>query len=134
MPTHTIEVDFDVFKALTLRRPSADVTENDVLRQLLGLPAKRAVSSHPAEPAAGDWVTKGVRFPAGTEFRATYKGKTHLGRVDGGALVLSGKQYDTPSAAAMSITGNPVNGWTFWEARLPGQAGWKMIKSLRKSE
>lgn len=128
----TIEVDFDVFKALTLRRPSEDVSENDVLRQLLGFPAKRSAPAQPPGPAAGDWVTKGVRFPAGTEFRATYKGQTHLGRVEGGALVLSGKQYDTPSAAAMSITGNPVNGWTFWEARLPGQAGWKMIKSLRK--
>jgi len=30
-----IEIDFDVYKALTARRPSEDVTENDVLRQLL---------------------------------------------------------------------------------------------------
>lgn len=129
----TIEVDFDVFKALTLRRPSEDVSENDVLRQLLGLPSKKSVSGPTVPAAAGDWVTKGVRFPAGTEFRAAYKGQTHLGRVEGGTLVLNDKRYDTPSAAAMSITGNPVNGWTFWEARLPGQAGWKMIKSLRKS-
>ena len=129
----TIEVDFDVFKALTARRASEDVTENDVLRQLLGLPSKKSAPGAMAPAGAGDWVTKGVRFPAGTEFRATYKGQTHLGRVEGGALVLNDKRYDTPSAAAMSITGNPVNGWTFWEARTPGQAGWKMIKSLRKS-
>lgn len=127
----TIEVDFEVFKALTLRRPSEDVSENDVLRQLLGLPGRKSAAVQPTAPAAGDWVTKGVRFPAGTEFRATYKGQTYLARVDGAALVLNGKRYDTPSAAAMSITRNPVNGWTFWEARLPGQAGWKMIKSLR---
>ena len=31
-----IEVDFDVYKALTLRRPSEGVSENDVLRELLG--------------------------------------------------------------------------------------------------
>jgi hypothetical protein len=129
----TIEIDFDVFKALTLRRPSEEVTENDVLRQLLGLPAKKSAAAGPPAPAPGDWVAKGIRFPSGTEFRATYKGQTYLARVEGGALVLSGKRYDTPSAAAMSITGNPVNGWTFWEARLPGQAGWKMIKSLRRA-
>jgi hypothetical protein len=129
----TIEVDFDVYKALTLRRPSEDVTENDVLRQMLGLPSRKALPGATAPAAAGDWVTKGVRFPAGTEFRATYKGQTYLGRVEGGALVLNDKRYDTPSAAAMSISDSPVNGWTFWEARLPGQAGWKMIKSLRKS-
>ena len=38
----TIEVDFDVFKALTARRANEAVTENDVLRSLLGLNAKQA--------------------------------------------------------------------------------------------
>ena len=129
----TIEVDFDVYKALTMRRPSEDVSENDVLRQLLGLSASRGPSSASGVPAPGEWVIKGIRFPTGTEFRAKYKGQTWLARVEGGALVLNGKRYDTPSAAAVSVTENPVNGWTFWECRLPGQAGWKMIKSLRRS-
>ena len=130
---HAIEVDFDVFKALTMRRASEHVTENDVLRQMLGLSSKKEPTVPAARPEAGDWITKGVRFPAGTEFRAKYKGQTWLGRVEGGALVVNGKRYDTPSAAAVPITENPVNGWTFWECRLPGQAGWKIIKALRKS-
>jgi hypothetical protein len=129
----TIQVDFDVFKALTMRRSSEDVTENDVLRQLLGLPARKGTPSPSGAPAPGDWITKGVRFPAGTEFRATYKGQTYLARVEGGTLLLSGTRFDSPSAAAMSITQNPVNGWRFWEARLPGQAGWTIIESLRKA-
>ena len=130
----TIEVDFDVFKALTMRRPSEEVTENDVLRQLLRLPSRQGAALAPGVPNPGDWVTKGVRFPSGTEFRAVYKGQTHLARAENGALVLNSKRFDSPSAAAMSITGNkPVNGWTFWQCRLPGQAGWKMIKALRKS-
>src|SRR5437870_848824 len=120
----TIDVDFDVFKALTTRRPSENVTENDVLRQLLELPpsAQRAGGALSTPPTMGDWVTKGIRFPAGTEFRATYKGQTHLGRVEGGALVLGGKRFVSPSSAAMSITGGNVNGWRFWQCRLPGQA------------
>jgi len=127
----TIEVDFDVYKALMLRRPSEDVTENDVLRELLGL-SRSSKSATPANsPAPGDWVTKGVRFPAGTEFRANYKGQTYLGRAESGALVLSGERFDTPSAAAMSITKNPVNGWTFWECRVPGRASWQILKALR---
>jgi len=129
----TIEVDFDVYKALTVRRPSEDVSENDVLRQVLGLSTKKGPSAASGAPVPGEWVTKGVRFPAGTEFRAKHKGQTWLGRVEGGALVMNGTRYDSPSAAAVSITDNPVNGWTFWECRLPGQPGWKMIKSLRKS-
>jgi hypothetical protein len=135
----TIEVDFDVYKALMLRRPNESVTENDVLRELLGLPpaAPARDTLQPGSAAAlsepGAWITKGVRFPAGTEFRAHYKGETHLARVQIGALVVYGQRYDTPSAAAMAITGSPVNGWMFWECRLPGQAGWQMITALRKA-
>jgi hypothetical protein len=129
----TIEVDFDVYKALMMRRPTENVTENDVLRELLQLPrVKPGSAPATAGPAPGDWITKGVRFPAGTEFRAHYKGQTHLGRAEAGALMLNGKPYDSPSSAAVSITGSSVNGWRFWEARLPGEAGWKMIESLRR--
>lgn len=126
-----INVDFDVYKAITLRRPSEDVAENEVLRQLLGLPAKSQGSSPKGGPMPGDWVSKGVRFPQGTEFRGRHKGQTHLARVENGGLLLHGKRYDSPSAAAISVTGNPVNGWRFWEARLPGQGAWQTIDRLR---
>ena len=126
-----IQVDFDVFKAITLLRPTESVTENDVLRELLGLPVGRQAAGV-AAPAPGDWVTKGVRFPAGTEFRAVYKGQTYLGRVEKGALSLAGKRYDAPSAAAMSITGINVNGWNFWQCRMPGRPDWVAINMLRK--
>ncbi len=130
---HAIDVDFDVFKAITLRRTSEEVTPNDVLRQMLGLPSRKDPTAPSPKTEPGDWITKGVRFPAGTEFRAKYKGQTWLGRVQGSALVLNGKRYDSLSAAAISITDSPVNGWTFWECRLPGQGAWKIIKALRKS-
>ena len=128
----TIDVDFEVFKALMMRRPSENITENDVLRDLLGLPGKKQSFAVADSPAPGDWVTKGVRFPVGTEFRANYKGQTYLGRVEGGALVLNGERFDAPSAAAASITKNSVNGWTFWECRLPGRSSWQSIKALRQ--
>ena len=51
----TIEIDFDVFKALTLRRPSEEVSENDVLRQLLHLPAKVQEAPTLASPTARGW-------------------------------------------------------------------------------
>jgi hypothetical protein len=127
----TIEVDFDVYKALTARRPSEDVTENDVLRELLRLPTARQRNVPLTVPTEGDWMAKSIRFPVGTEFRASYKGQTYLARVENGALVLNGERFDTPSSAAMSITKSPVNGWTFWECRFPGQASWQMIKTLR---
>lgn len=126
----TIEIDFEVFKELTLRRASEDVTYNDVLRHLLGLSSKKSIVN--LVSGEGAWVTKGIRFPSGTEFRATYKGQTYKGTVESGKLVVENKRFDSPSAAAVHITGNPVNGWTFWECRVPGKASWQMIKSLRK--
>lgn len=83
-------------------------------------------------PERGNWTTKGVPFPAGTEFRANYKGQTINGHVESGALVVNGKVFHSPSAAAVSITGYPVNGWRFWECRIPGQSSWKILESLRK--
>ena len=126
-----IEIDFDVYKALTARRPSEDVSENDVLRQLLHLPRKATPAAF-AVPQPGEWITKGVRLPAGTELRASYKGQVYLARVANGSLVLNGSRYDSPSAAAMSITHHPVNGWTFWECRLPGQGKWTVLRQLRE--
>ncbi len=129
----SIDIDFDVFKALTLRRASEEISYNDVLRDLLGLGSKRTSSMiQELTSTDGDWVTKGVHFPNGTEFRATYKGKIHYAKVESGILVLEGRRYDSPSSAAVSITGNPVNGWVFWECRFPGRSSWQMIKSLRK--
>lgn len=130
---HTIEVDFDVYKQLTVRRETEHVTYNDVIRVLLGLKVVSGAAALSAKAeSAEDWVTKGVRFPVGTEFRADYKGKTHTGRVEGGALVVNGHRYDSPSPAAMSVTDSAVNGWRFWECRPPGKSSWQLMESFRR--
>jgi len=127
---YTIEVDFDVMKALMARRASETVSNNDVLRDLLKLPAATQQPKEPAAAVAGDWIVKGVRFAAGTEFRGKHQGRVHIGRVEGGALVLDGKQYGSPSHAANSITGYAINGWNFWEVRTGDS--WRSMSSFRK--
>ena len=128
---HSIEVDFEVLKALMVRRPTESVTYNDVIRKLLQLGEKPAVSlTESSGPWPNDWLVKGVRFAEGTEFRAKQSGKLHMAKVAEGALVLNGKKYDSPSAAAVSITGYAVNGWTFWEFRRPGEE-WRPLATAR---
>ncbi len=129
-----IDVDFEVFKELTVRRRSEAMTENEVIREILGLskPANYSKAAAPSSGGGTPWVSKGVVFPHGTEFRATYKGQQYTGMVQNGALVLNGKRFSSPSAAAVAITGNPVNGWMFWECLTPGTTKWKTIADLRK--
>jgi hypothetical protein len=126
-----IEVDFDVYKALTLKRRSERETYNDVLRTVLGLPPIVITDQANPRESDGDWVTKGVHFPKGTEFRATYKGRDYHAEVKDGALHLNGKAYNFPSPAAHSITGNSINGWTFWECRLPGQPSFRPMNHMK---
>ncbi len=130
---HTIDVDFEVYKQLTVRRATEQVSYNDVIRELLGIKGQPVTNVKATNgESRQDWVAKGVRFPAGTEFRASYKGKLHTAKVEGGAMLLDGKKYDSPSPAAMSVTESAVNGWRFWECRLPGKSTWQLLESLRR--
>jgi hypothetical protein len=127
-----IEIDFDVWQKLTGELKDGYDTYSNVLRRLLNLtPPKESSLASERVVVHRAWTpTQGVSFPAGTEFRATYKGRTIMGRVENGALVVNGKKYKSPSGAAMSITASPVNGWGFWEYRTPGD-DWRPIDSRR---
>lgn len=127
-----IEIDFDVFKELTNRRPTEDVTYNDVIRDLLGLPPPAKHHSKPATNGSKPWIVSDTSFPAGTEFMVDYKGNTYTGVVKDGKLELSdGHKFSTPSAAAVHITKNNVNGWRFWQCKLPGQPSFVLLERLR---
>jgi len=122
----TLDVDFDVWKALTVRRSSEEVTYNDVLRDLLDL---EQVDSDP-ERSAG-WTWKGVTLPNGTELRAVYKGREYTAKIANDAWIQGGESKSSPSQAAWSITGSGINGWTFWEVMKPGSDQWVELGSLR---
>lgn len=130
-----IKIDFEVYKQLTVRRATAQVTENDVLRDVLGLGALPTDGNGSQAQAAGiPWVTKGVTFPHGSDFRANYKGQSYTARVESGALVFRGKRYTSPSRAAMDVAQHNMNGWIFWECRLPGQLDWRLMDYHRPKQ
>ena len=140
----TIEIDFDVYKALTARRGDETVTYNDVLRALLGLgqpaaglrrlfgfggktPLKTGLQSD-----ASCWLYKGIYFSAGTELRARYKGHLHHARIERDGIVINGTRFATPSDATRAVTGTNVNGWRFWQCRLSAETGWRRLDALRQ--
>lgn len=129
----TINIDFDVFKALTAERTSESDTFNDVLRRKYGLPPRQTLAASLVAPARhrGSWTCDGVEFPDGTQFRVFYKKDEHTAQVSNGALVYGGQRYSSPSAAAIAVTGGNVNGWRFWECQFPGETRWTKIDRLR---
>lgn len=76
-------------------------------------------------------VVEGTYFPHETEFRGKYKGYVYYGTVRNGALEMSGKAFFSPCAAAVSITRNPVDGWLFWDCRLPGKSSWISMDTFK---
>lgn len=125
-----IEVDFEVYKALTLRRETEAMTYNDVIRGLLKLGNKKL--SPPTEPKKGA-TYKGVFFPDGTLFEATYKGQRYTARIRDGVWVddRDGGIRTSPSHAVNKLTGTSVNGWRFWRCKRPEDTGWRLLDKIQ---
>ena len=129
-----IEVDFEVWKALTLRRAGEAHTYNEVLRDILGLPEKSNEPSNVRSDVGGRSIG-GRYLPNGTRFRARYKGDLHQAEIQGGQLIgEAGQAFQSASAAARAITKNNVNGLTFWEVRRPTDVDWRKLTSLAQSK
>ncbi|MFC1650500.1 DUF4357 domain-containing protein [Candidatus Latescibacterota bacterium] len=129
---NTIEIDFDVFKELTIRRKTEEITYNAVLREILGLVPITSQSAPEYSENNKPWICKGVTFPHNTEFRSFYQGEYYYGKADNGFMVVNGIKFKSPSPAAREITNNSVNGWVFWECKFPGDSSWVIMKKLRK--
>lgn len=154
-----IEIDFDVFKALTALRENEAVTYNHVLRRLLKLPQSAShdepglaplfaemIGNSPQKRVGGSPTALGsllsaalqgawynnVFFPEGTHFRATYKGRTYLAEIKNGLWVdQDGIIRNSPSDAASAISGTNVNGWRFWHARRPEDKEWRRMDEFK---
>lgn len=124
------------------RQKAMDILRDCLIdtRSLLKI-MNRLTKQHSVEnkPISGDknstigipWVVKNVSIPEGTEFKASYEGKTYHGKVISGALVIDGKRFKSPSSAGKHITGYDVNGWTFWSYRKLDVNKWYSMDSLR---
>jgi hypothetical protein len=140
-----IEIDFEVFKALTAQLTSEADSYNEVIRRLLSLPSTSLAPRFgeidlPGIPAiqqglggqtVGAWFSN-VFFPDGTQFRATYKGKTYRAKIINAQWIDEfGIVRTSPSDAASAISQNNVNGWRFWFVRRPQDDDWQRMDALK---
>lgn len=143
-----IDIDFDVWKALTAQLQHEKHTYNDVLRLILGLDSVQEPAIHPDSTAgllsevtarisdtwvkpSGGFFSRGLFLPDGTKIRARYKGVDYFARIENGQwLDEKGRQHQSPSSAATAITKNSVNGWRFWEAIRPNDTAWRRLDMI----
>lgn len=78
------------------------------------------------------WLSEGVEFPHGTEFRGTSKGKSYSARIENGDLLAEGKPARGLSHAVQVATGTGRNGWLFWQCKRPADPAFKLVDQLRK--
>ncbi|WP_018065677.1 hypothetical protein [Martelella mediterranea] len=147
MQTRSIEIDFDVHKAIELERRGFDETPNEVLRRMLGIDVsavQRSARSLAASPIAEgrSWVGKGksagLMLPHGTDLQMVYNGQHFTGHVDNGSLVLEGQRFSSPSGAADELCRTrdgkktSLNGKELIQVRLPGESEWQLLKAYEQ--
>jgi hypothetical protein len=135
----TIEIDFDIHKLIEGERKNFSETPNAVLRRLLKLPVRQAMLPSKKSGAAGrSWSGEGVTLPHGTAIRMKYNRRLYEGEIVDGRWAIDGKNYDTPSGAASAVgltkrgKKTRLDGWIYWQARVPGDTTWTPISALRQ--
>ncbi|MFC1825934.1 hypothetical protein ACFLYZ_00900 [Thermodesulfobacteriota bacterium] len=113
-------------------RSLKQASQNDILNK--SDVVSRTIQSRSNTPAGcSAWKVEGATFPHGTKLRGKYKGYYYYGEVDNGAFILNGKQFLSPCAAALSITRNAVDGWLFWDFKLPDYSAWTSIYTFKNT-
>jgi hypothetical protein len=100
-----------------------------------------AAAANRAVEAELDWQSEGVSVPHGTEARMSYMAgrQTFVGCFLNGKLVVNGRHFTTLSQAASALAVNRMgrspnlNGWAYWQVRLPGTDHWIPMATLKKS-
>jgi hypothetical protein len=132
----SIEIDFDVHKRIEAERRGFDDSPNAALRRLLKLPEVDEEAA--PKPFGRAWSSEGAVLPHGTQVKMDYGQQLIEGEIVDGKWVCEGQTFDSPSAAASALARTKdgettsLNGWNYWEAKLPGSAEWRTIRGMRK--
>lgn len=137
-----IEIDDQVMKELQKKAIPFEDTPNSVLRRLLGFENANNKNSIPGPETkiipvsistVQDVPLNITNFLEGKRLWRRYKGKDYYVDVKNGKYVIDGKEFYSPSAVAVHVTGNPVNGWIFWRYYDSNKDRWSLIDKLRKN-
>jgi len=103
---------------------------NNELEAVMGR-SPRKLAPPPKVTGARAELVRLLKGRTGVLLRGTYKRKTYKAKVrKDGSVSYGGSIYNSPSAAAVAVTGRERNGWDFWHfERAPGD--WVRLDELR---
>ncbi|MDD2704535.1 MAG: hypothetical protein PHU07_04260 [Acidocella sp.] len=145
-----IDIDWDIHRLIEAERQGFDEPPFLALRRLLKLPPITTTEASDQDDTPEmlkaksvrkglPWVEDGVIVPHGSFARMEYdRGRqVYEGQFLNGRLVVDGESFDTLSAAAsaLAVTKNGkktrLNGWEYWQVRIPGELFFKSLKQMR---
>jgi hypothetical protein len=114
------------------RRLHREMRERDSARHasLLGGHLARKRVKKAVSKGHGTLVLAG-KLDRRIRLRGTYKGTQYLASLRrDGYISYDGDLYESPTSAAKAVVGRAVNGWQFWQYRVP-RKGWVPLATLR---
>jgi hypothetical protein len=152
MGMEKIEVDWEIYQMIEAERKGFHEPRYMALRRLLGLgapdPARGpdpAPAPAPGMQALGEgvpWTREGVTIAHGTPARMEYGrgswSQVYEGQFLNGRLVVNGRSFETPSAAAKAFAVTKegkkpsLDGWHYWKVKLSGDTEWRSLADMRE--
>lgn len=116
----TIRISEQVYKEIANRGKFGE-TPNDVLERVFKI-TRTERQNH----------RRGLLPANNTECRFNRDGEYVYGRIKNGELILSIGSYSSFSTAAKALTGKSLNGWLYWQIKLPHEDQWILANSWRR--
>jgi hypothetical protein len=135
MEKMTIEIDFDLYKAIVANSHYFNEQPNDVLKRLIRLKNENSISALPEnnQTQSAGLLVRGNVLKNGLNLQKRYKGKLYEAKVLNGYIEMAGNKYPSPSSAGIAITKSNVNGWRFWNYFDEKENKWKVLETLKSN-
>ncbi len=141
MEKKSIQIDIETFRLIEQYRNSFDEDYNDIIKRVLQsienydkievkqfsiVNERKGLTNH-------GLFWKGCLLVNGMKLRSHYKGALHTAEIVNGKILFNGKEYTSPSAAAVEAAeGVAINGWKFWEFLDEKNNIWQTLDSIRQ--
>jgi hypothetical protein len=121
----------------TLSRLSNKTVDEVILKALNLENIDLGETSSPSAPVAstndGIFRTREAELSVGLRLRKVFKGQERNARIEQNGIRVEGigSVFQSPSLAAVAVTGYNTNGWTFWDYWDEKAEDWKPLDALR---